>query len=115
MKLAPHHLAWLFEVEALARRNLWTPYVQSLKNHRQFEPSLILVRRAEVLAVWTRTSKPDRGARIPDLDQLANRGIEGILAVEDEPESRKALRDRLERPPSTVTPTRGSSTPHGDS
>lgn len=113
MKLAPHHLSWLFEVEALARRNSWTPYVQSLKNHRQFEPSMILVRRAEVLAVWTRTSKPDRGARIPDLDQLADHGVEGILAVEDEPESRKALRDRLERSPSTVTPTERPSAAEG--
>ena len=96
MKLSPHHYVFLFEIEGLARRSSWNPFMSSMKNHRLQDPSIIAVRGSQVVAIWTRTSEP----RVqPDLDRFEKMGMATFLVVEGDRESKADLKFFLDAPP----------------
>jgi hypothetical protein len=54
VKLDSKSLEWDLEVQATALRAGWTVYPQSLRNRRQQDPSMVLVRGSRLIAAYLR-------------------------------------------------------------
>lgn len=87
MKLDEKAMRWDLEVQQEATRAGWTVYAQTLANHRQRDPSLILVREGAVLAVYLRLSS--RAARRPPVEELEQ--LTGARVVLWTPADRAAM------------------------
>lgn len=73
MILDERALKWTGEVRSRALNAGWNVYEQSLRNQRQHDPSLVMVRADRVILAYLRTGRP---RPVPPVDRFA--GLPGV-------------------------------------
>ena len=70
-------LAWQEKVTAEALRRGWNVYHQVLRNQRQHDPSVILLRHHRMIVAYLRTAKPRARPPIERFDPIP--GVESVV------------------------------------